>query len=240
MDFVLHNPHSILAILKTRPSDVLQIHCPQKEGIWGEIAHFAQKFSIAVASPQRKNFKKNTPSRLNSNFAWVREKSSVCLSTLFDHNQPKSIYLALDCLQDPYNVGSIFRTAAFFGIKGILLTQERSVQLTAQVYEAASGGIEWVPFSLQTNLSQALKVAKKSGIWILGSSVHEGEKWTRIPRDRSWMLILGNEHQGIRHLTQKNCEMLCKIPSQSSINSLNVAVAAGILMAHLTQVEKES
>ncbi|MDP6778024.1 MAG: TrmH family RNA methyltransferase, partial [Candidatus Latescibacteria bacterium] len=70
-----------------------------------------------------------------------------------EDRSPEDLYLALDTVQDPQNVGSIFRTAAFFGVAGLILTRDRSAPLSAVAYDVASGGLEHVPFSLQTNLS---------------------------------------------------------------------------------------
>ena len=89
-------------------------------------------------------------------------RSSKSLSAAAGHG----IWLALDSLQDPQNVGAIFRSAAFFGVRGILLTQERSVPLTAAVYDIASGGAEYVPFSIQANLQRSFEIAKDAGLWI--------------------------------------------------------------------------
>ena len=144
------------------------------------------------------------------------------------------LFLALDCLQDPHNVGAIFRTAAFFGVSGIVLTKDRSAPLNAAVYDVASGGLEYVPFSIQTNLSRALQMAKEVGLWGLGTSEHCDTDFRDIPLDRPWLLIVGNEEKGMRRLTAERCDMLCRIPPQSPVSSLNVSVAAGILIARFS------
>jgi 23S rRNA (guanosine2251-2'-O)-methyltransferase len=145
------------------------------------------------------------------------------------------LWLALDQIQDPHNVGAIFRTAAFFGVAGILITRDRSAPLNGTVYDVASGGVEIVPFSNPPNLSRALEVAKKAGLWVLGASEHADRDISQVDRSRSWVLVLGNEEKGLRRLTIENCDELCRITSRSTIGSLNVSVAAGILIAALTQ-----
>ncbi|MCC7440021.1 MAG: RNA methyltransferase [Bdellovibrionales bacterium] len=132
-------------------------------------------------------------------------------------------------------MGAIFRTAAFFGVKGILLTQERSAPLTGTAYDVASGGMEHVPFAIHNNLSRALDAAKDADLWILGTSEHAKESLSTLKKDRSWLVVVGNEETGIRRLTQERCDLVCSIPGSGAVTSLNVSVAAGILVAHFSR-----
>ncbi|MFO0917367.1 MAG: RNA methyltransferase [Planctomycetaceae bacterium] len=140
---------------------------------------------------------------------------------------------ALDCLQDPQNVGSIFRTAAFFGIRGVIVTRDRSAPLNGTVYDVASGGMELVPFAQPPNLARALEAAKSAGLWILGSSEHAEKTIAAVPRDRPWLLVVGSEDQGLRRLTLEHCDEVCRIEPRGALPSLNVSTAAAVLMAEL-------
>ena len=84
-------------------------------------------------------------------------------------------------------------------------------------------------------MARAMNVAKSAGIWLLGSSEHAEQDVRQIPRDRSWMLILGNEELGLRRLTLEKCDQICKLTALGTVPSLNVSVAGGILMAELTR-----
>jgi 23S rRNA (guanosine2251-2'-O)-methyltransferase len=106
--------------------------------------------------------------------------------------------------------------------------------MTATVYDVAAGGVEYVPFAEPTNLARAMNIAKAAGVWLLGSSEHSAVDIREIPRDRSWLLILGNEEQGLRKLTLDKCDQVCKLTARGDVTSLNVSVAAGVLMAELT------
>jgi 23S rRNA (guanosine2251-2'-O)-methyltransferase len=144
------------------------------------------------------------------------------------------LWLAFDQLQDPHNVGSIFRTAAFFGVRGIIMTQDRSAALTSTVYDVSSGGVEDVPFAVVPNLQRAFEVSKDHDLWILGTSEHAKQSWNTVPKDRNWLLVMGNEEKGMRRLTAETCDMVCQIPpSGNGVSSLNVSVAAGILISKL-------
>jgi 23S rRNA (guanosine2251-2'-O)-methyltransferase len=169
--------------------------------------------------------------------AVVRERSPLAVEQLFQNAASrangKGLWLALDSLQDPHNVGAIFRAAAFFGVQGIILTQDRSAPMTSTVYDVASGGLEYVPFAMPSNLQNAFEIAKKAGVWILGTSEHAHDDLNSIQRDRPWLLVLGNEEKGMRRLTEESCDLLCKVSGQGKVTSLNVSVAAGIMISRL-------
>ncbi len=247
MSLVLRNPHSVLAVLQTRPNDVVQLNVPPQASndAWEKVVQLARSKGVSVATSMQRSAKgpKNSASVESQRFglaeAVIKERTPLSLEELFASlgKQPegqKGLWLALDSLQDPHNVGAVFRSAAFFGVQGVILTQERSAPLTGVVYDVASGGMESVPFAIQVNLQRAFEVAKKAGLWVLGSSEHAHDNLQSIPKDRPWLLVLGNEEKGLRRLTQENCDMLCKIPSQGQVGSLNVSVAAGIMIAHLS------
>ena len=260
MSLILRNPHSVLAALETRPSDVQRVSLPNPvhskgsdvDSPWARVEKLARQKGIIIgagASPKKdvnrrdsRDLGKRDPDeggRMGLAEAMVVERASVPVERLFanakERKEGKGLWIALDCLQDPHNVGAIFRAAAFFGVEGILMTQERSAPLTGTVYDVASGGMEYVPFTVQANLQRGFEVAKEMGLWILGTSEHTNDDLRTIQRDRPWLLVLGNEETGMRRLTGESCDLLCKISQQGKVGSLNVSVAAGIFISHLTR-----
>lgn len=236
----LMNPHSVLAVLAHRPHDVLEVHASSTKSsdAWKQVAQSAKNSGVVVREPlprkNRKSRQSDESGRVGTTYAIIREKPTVTLEDLFADDSKRGLWLALDRLQDPHNVGAVFRTASFFGIKGIILTQDKSAPLTGTVYDTAAGGVESVPVVLQTNLVRALDLAKKSDMWVLGSSEHATMSLSEVDRDRRWLLVIGNEEKGLRRLTQENCDQICQIPPVGDVTSLNVSVAAGIMMATLT------
>jgi 23S rRNA (guanosine2251-2'-O)-methyltransferase len=242
----LRNPHSVLAILQHRPNAVLEVELSgaNPSAGWDSVAAIAGQHRVpirrtAAQSAGRQKGRRdnaNSMGRTGGNVAKVKELPPVGIEELFGSVDANAagLWLALDQIQDPHNVGAIFRTAAFFGIRGIVLTKDRSAPLTATVYDVASGGIECVPFAQPPNLSRALEQAKKTGLWVLGTSEHARQDLGQIDKTRPWLLVLGNEEKGLRRLTSEHCDELCRIAPQGGISSLNVSVAAGVLMAALT------
>lgn len=244
----IHNPHSALAALKHRPKAVKRIAVANAAALsgtaWDQVVNQARALKIPVEAGAKKPVEDRPGSnpksegRTSAASAFIEEAQGVSLEELFSSgaDEPEGLWIALDSLQDPHNVGAIFRTAAFFGVRGIILTQERSAPMSATVYDVASGGVENVPFTMQTNLQRAFEVAKDAGLWVLGTSEHATEGLDTVARDRKWLLVLGNEEKGMRRLTEERCDVLCAIKPRGGdegVTSLNVSVAAGVLISRL-------
>ena len=241
MTLALRNPHAVLAAFRSRPVDVFSVRLPggRTPGAWERVAEQAQQFGTPVvagerADPRRRDIEGGRAGPEAS----VKERAPIGLDKLYAGatGATGGLWLALDSIQDPHNVGSIFRSAAFFGVRGIVMTSDRAAPLSAVVYDVASGGVEAVPFAVETNLRRAREAAKAAGLWILGSSEHATQNIEDIPRDRPWLLVLGNEEDGLRRLTLETCDEICQIPPKGGdVTSLNVSVAAGILVATLSR-----
>jgi 23S rRNA (guanosine2251-2'-O)-methyltransferase len=243
MPIYIKNPHSILATLEKRAQDIIEIRLPTKQAgdAWTQVQKEAEAIGIRTTQAQqeiRRNPRdrrgKQDPGRISSAEAVVKEHEGVELPDLFS-NISNGLWLALDTVQDPQNVGAIFRTAAFFNIRGIIITTDRSAPLSGTAFDVASGGIEYVPFSLVTNLSRSLDKAQEAGLWILGTSEHAEQDLQTIKPDRPWLLILGNEETGMRRLTSDKCDTLCRITPKGAVTSLNVSAASAICISHLSQ-----
>lgn len=171
--------------------------------------------------------------------AIVRERPGVAEpETLFPPTSAESsaasgLWLALDQLQDPHNVGAILRTAGFFGVKGVFVTRDRSSPLNSTVYDVAAGGLEYTPFCVVPNLSRILDAARKHGLWTLGTSEHADLSAHEITADRPWLLVFGNEEKGLRRLTLDKCDQVCAIKPRGGVTSLNVSAAAAVLISRL-------
>ena len=243
MPIYLKNPHSILATLEKRAQDIIEIRLPTKHAgdAWTQVQKEAEAIGIRTTQAQqemRRNPRdrrgKQDPGRVSSAEAVVKEHEGIELPDLFS-NISNGLWLALDTVQDPQNVGAIFRTAAFFNVRGIIITTDRSAPLSGTAFDVASGGIEYVPFSLVTNLSRTLDKAQEAGLWILGTSEHAEQDLKTIKPDRPWLLILGNEETGMRRLTSDKCDTLCRITPKGAVTSLNVSAASAICISHLSQ-----
>lgn len=243
---LVKNPHSILAALMHRPSEVDSVVLPESpQGIWKEIQQIAlknRKISSGLpSSVTQDGGRRSGPQsggRTNTFGALIRPKEGFSVEEILASSQEKNrILLILDCVQDPQNLGSIFRTAAFYGVSGILMTSERSAPMSSTVYDVSSGGVEVVPFAEVVNLKQALDKLKKADFWILGTSDKAQSDLKTESRDRNWAIVFGNEETGMRRLTMDSCDVLVKIGGNTDwVSSLNVSVTVGSFLEHFRVV----
>lgn len=138
--------------------------------------------------------------------------------------------LILDGIQDPHNLGACLRVADAFGVHAVISPKDRAVGLTATVYKVASGAADTVPYIAVTNLARTLEKLKEQNIWIYGTAEDAEFDLTHFPITGSVAWVFGSEEKGMRRLTRESCDQLVRIPMQGSIESLNVAVSAGICL----------
>lgn len=252
----LTNPHAVLAALESRPQDVLAVRLPEQGAgpAWQTVADRAQAAGIRLRRTRgegdggrprdagrrgagRRGGGPAKTGREGGASAEVRERPPVTLDELFagakQREDGRGLWLAVDQVQDPRNLGAIFRSASFFGVAGVLLTRDQSAPLTAVSYDTASGGLESVPYAWAANLARDLGEARDAGLWILGAAGEADTDVGAVPRDRPWLLVVGNEEKGLRRLTRESCDQLCRLTPRGAVDSLNVSVASAVLMAEL-------
>lgn len=140
------------------------------------------------------------------------------------------LFVILDCIEDPRNLGAILRTADAAGVHGVVIQSYRAAGISPEVSKASAGAIEHVPVCMVPNIKHAIKQMKEMGIAIAGAET--GSYPFIWDRDLSGpvALIVGSEGKGLRKTVKESCDMLVSLPMKGIINSLNVSVAAGIAL----------
>ena len=138
--------------------------------------------------------------------------------------------IGLDGIEDPRNMGSIMRTAECAGAHGVFIPERRATGLTDVVAKVAAGAVEYVPVARVTNLVRLIEELKERNIWVVGAASNATQVYTQWDWKLPVALFLGNEGRGLHRLVSERCDALVKIPVSGQIESLNVAVAAGILL----------
>jgi len=141
-----------------------------------------------------------------------------------------ALLLALDGVTDPRNLGACLRAADGGGVHAVIAPKDRAAGLTAAARKAASGAAETVPFFQVTNLARALRALKDAAVEIVGASGDASQSAYDADLGGPLCLVLGAEENGLRRLTREHCDRLVALPMRGSIDSLNVSVAAGILI----------
>lgn len=148
-----------------------------------------------------------------------------------------SILLILDEIQDPRNFGAIIRSAEAFGVEGIIIPERNSVRINETVVKTSTGAIEHVPIVKVTNLADTMSRLKKLDYWIYGAAGEATLPYYEEKYPQKVALILGNEGVGLRKKVREHCDTLIKIPMKGRMNSLNVSVAGGILLAEISKLQ---
>jgi 23S rRNA (guanosine2251-2'-O)-methyltransferase len=152
------------------------------------------------------------------------------LDDLLDAGTTAPLLLVLDGVQDPHNLGACMRTADAAGVAAVIVPKDRAAGLSATVRKVASGAAESVPLIQVTNLARTLRWLKEREIWIVGTDDQAPQSIYGAKLTGALALVLGAEGSGLRRLTRENCDLLVSIPMRGIVESLNVSVAAGVLL----------
>ena len=140
------------------------------------------------------------------------------------------LLLALDGVQDPHTLGACLRTADACGALAVIVPRDRAAQLTPAVRKVAAGAAETTPVVVVTNLVRTLKLLKEAGLWIVGADAAAEKAARQVDLRGPVVLVLGAEGTGLRQLTRQNCDFLVHLPQRGTVESLNVSVAAAMLL----------
>jgi 23S rRNA (guanosine2251-2'-O)-methyltransferase len=138
--------------------------------------------------------------------------------------------VVLDGVEDPHNLGAIIRTAHAAGADAVVVPERRSAPLTETVDRAAAGALEYVPVARVVNVTHTLERLKEHGFWIYGLDERGQELYDQTTFHSPSAIVLGGEGKGLHQNVQKHCDVLLKIPMAGAVSSLNVSVAAGVVL----------
>lgn len=164
-----------------------------------------------------------------------RERSEDELKQAVSQLEELPFFLALDHIQDPHNLGACLRTADAVGVQGIIITKDQAVGITPSVCKVACGAAEKVPVYRVTNLARTLRWLKSENIWIVGSAGEAEQTVYQSDLNIPLTLVVGAEEKGLRRLTRENCDILIKVPMVGTVESLNLSVAAGVLLYEIVR-----
>ncbi len=150
------------------------------------------------------------------------------------------LVLALDGVQDPHNLGACLRTADACGALAVIVPKDRAAQLTPVVRKVAAGAAESVPLVTVTNLVRTLKLLKEAQLWVTGAAADAPQAAAEVDFTGGTVLVMGAEGTGLRQLTRQTCDHMVRLPQLGSVESLNVSVAAGMLLYEVVRQRNKS
>jgi 23S rRNA (guanosine2251-2'-O)-methyltransferase len=141
-----------------------------------------------------------------------------------------SLVLVLDGIEDPHNLGAILRTADACGADGVVVPERRAAGITGTVAKSSAGASEHLPVAKVTNISRTLAELKEKELWIVGLDERGKQLYDQVDYKMNCAIVLGAEGKGVHDLVRKNCDFLVSIPMLGKVPSLNVSVAAGVVL----------
>ena len=158
------------------------------------------------------------------------ELSESDLKTAVENLTETALFLVLDNVQDPHNLGACLRTADATGVHGVIITKDNATGITPTVCKVASGAAETVPVYQVTNLARTLRWLKGEGLWIMGAAGETAQTIYSTDFSVPMALVVGTEGKGLRRLTKEQCDVLVSVPMLGKVESLNLSVATGVLL----------
>jgi 23S rRNA (guanosine2251-2'-O)-methyltransferase len=225
---VLSGIHPIVEALKTkRPLDRILV----AQGAGGpriqEVIDLARRASVPVRFEPR-----NALDRLAGSAAHQGVVAMGAAQKYADLEQAASgeLVVVLDGVEDPHNLGAIIRTAHAAGAASIVIPERRAASVTDVVAKAAAGALEHLPVARVTNINRTLEDLKERGFWIYGLDERGEQSYDQVEYGSPTAIVLGGEGKGLHEQVRKHCDLLVRIPMAGKISSLNVSVAAGVVL----------
>jgi 23S rRNA (guanosine2251-2'-O)-methyltransferase len=231
----LEGRNSVLEALKSgRSINKIVVSKGEREGSIKQILSLARENKVIVQELERTNLDKMSSTHAHQGvIAFVAIKEYVEVEDILKIAEDKGeqpFIIILDEITDPYNLGSILRTADAVGAHGVIIPRRRAVGLTTAVSKASAGAIEYVPVARVTNISQTIEDLKKKNIWVVGTDSTGEKPYYEGDLKGPIALVIGSEGEGMGQLIAKSCDFIINIPMKGNITSLNAAVAGSVVM----------
>jgi 23S rRNA (guanosine2251-2'-O)-methyltransferase len=228
--------HAVQSLLDNDPTTVLEVMIAKeaRNPRIDSLMAAARGAGIAVQRPPRSTLERLADGvRHQDVLVHVRERPAPDerdLPKLAEQAGAGALFLVLDGVQDPHNLGACLRSAAAAEATAVVVPKDRSAPLNAAARKSAAGGAEIVPLVRVTNLARALDVLKDAGVWLVGLAGEASDDLYVRDLSGATALVMGAEGEGMRRLTTERCDFLARIPISARMESLNVSVAAGICL----------
>lgn len=198
-----------------------------------EILRLAKTKNVPVERVPRQFIDKQSTGVNQGVIAYAATKKYVSLDDLLvisaEMKEPP-LYVILDGIEDPQNLGSVLRTAYASGIHGVVIRERRAAGLTAAVAKASAGAVWYLPVASVSSIASAVERLKKNNIWVIGIDRSGQSEYTQMDFKSPSAIVIGSEGEGLSDLVRKNCDFLANIPMRGVINSLNASIAAALVM----------
>jgi 23S rRNA (guanosine2251-2'-O)-methyltransferase len=219
------------ALAANRPLDRIVIARGRHGDRIEAVVQLAKSRGVPVRFEDRQQVDRLTGTREHQGIAALAAaKPAIELEDLLRSNSGKAVLVLLDGIEDPHNLGAIVRTSLAAGATGVVIPERRAVGLTDTVERASAGALAHLSVARVKNLVRAMEEMKEAGYWLVGLDERAEKNYTDVDLKGSVGIVLGGEGEGLHELTRKRCDFLVSIPTTGPVRSLNVSVAAGVIL----------
>ncbi|NOT47916.1 MAG: 23S rRNA (guanosine(2251)-2'-O)-methyltransferase RlmB [Acidobacteria bacterium] len=224
-----------------RRVDKIMIAEGAREQRLNEIFDLARQNNVLIDRISRENLTRLTGADVNHQgvAAIAASADYLPIDEMIAGLGDQPLLIILDGVEDPRNLGAVLRTAECAGADGVIIPERRAVGLTETVAKSSAGAAEHVKVSKVQNLNRLIEELKERNIWVVGTSGDAPTSYADWDWKQPSALVLGSEGSGLHRLVAENCDMLVKIPMYGKIDSLNVSVAAGVVLFEARRQRKE-
>ena len=227
--------HSVRNILRKSPERVKELHLKigRANDRFGEIEVLADKHGIIIHRSHHQQMEKRfgkSHQGIAIRCKDVEVFDEKFLMSLIKNVGEKGFFLMLDGVTDPRNLGACLRSAECAGVDAVIVPRNKSVGMTPSVVKVASGAADLVPLVTVTNISRTILRMQELGVWVFGASLDTQNSIYECDFCGPSMLVLGSEAKGMKKSTRDKCDYVGNIPMMGELNSLNVSVAAGVIL----------
>jgi len=200
-----------------------------------KILRLLQKNNITPTFLFKKDMDKKVSGLHQGVILEIEDYKYASLDEIISNDNP--LIVVLDHIEDPHNFGAIIRTCEAAGVDGIIIPNDRSVEVNGTVVKTSAGTTESIKIVRVTNIVNTIKELKKQGFWIFGTDIN-GEEYDKLDYKGKTAIVCGNEGIGMSRLVKDNCDFIASIPMQGNVNSLNASVATGIILFEAIKIRR--
>jgi len=234
---LLFGIHSIEAALNYDAGNIVELYVEsgQQNARVKELAERAREMGVKPHARDREALDRMTGGARHQGIAARYNapppRSENELPAMIEAAGQDALFLVLDGITDPHNLGACLRSAEAAGVTAVIAPKDKAVGITPTVRKASAGAADRVPFFAATNLSRTLRTLKDAGVWLTGLTRAAGlPSIYTLDFKGPVAIVLGSEGEGMRRLTEEACDFRAQIPMRGSVESLNVSVAAGVAL----------
>ena len=236
----IYGIHAVQTMLKSAPQRVAELHVQRgrQDDRLQKIHKLAEQHGVRLQWATVKNLDDKVEGRHQGVIALCEPGQTYdekYLLQLAEEKAAEGLFLVLDGVTDPHNLGACLRSADGAGVHAVIVPKDNSVGLTPVVQKVACGAAETVPLVMVTNLTRTLDKLQQQGAWVVGAAGEAEQFIYDLDLTGPMVLVMGAEGKGIRQLTRKQCDYLAKLPMAGEVSSLNVSVATGVCLFEIVR-----